>query len=434
MLRTAAKLFAVIGLALPLSVQAASLLDVYQQALESDPQLRAAEAAHRASLEIRPQSRSALLPQVNLTATVNSIDSEITGMGSSSYDTNGYTLSLVQSIYHHDYYVQLRQADAGIAQADAELRSAEQGLVLRVAEAYFNLLAAEDNLAFAEAEKRAISQQLRQTKQRFEVGLSAITDVHEAQASYDLVIAQEIAAQNQLEIAREALRELTGLEPEAPAPLSEAMALVGPEPAEIEQWVETALQQNLGLLATEATVNAAREEVRRLQAGHYPSLDLVASHRYSDTSKAAVLGNENTTNSIGLQLNVPLYSGGRTSAPVREAGHRLTQAMEGLDQQRRATVRQTRSAYLGVVAGISQVKALKQSLSSTQTALEATQAGFEVGTRTVVDVLNSQRQVYLARRDYARARYDYLLATLSLKQAAGTLAVADLEQINRWFQ
>ncbi len=434
MLRTAAKLFAVAGLVLPLSVQAANLLDVYQQALESDPQLRAAEAAHRASLEIRPQSRSALLPQVNLTATANSIDTDITGQGSSSYDTNGYTLSLVQSIYHHDYYVQLRQADAGIAQADAELRAAGQSLVLRVAEAYFNLLAAEDSLAFAEAEKRAISQQLRQTKQRFEVGLSAITDVHEAQASYDLVIAQEIAAQNQLEIAREALRELTGLEPDAPAPLSESMALVGPEPADIDQWVETALQQNLGLLATEATVNAAREEVRRLQAGHYPSLDLVASHRYSDTSDAGVLGNENTTNSIGLQLNVPLYSGGRTSATVREAGYRLTQAMEGLDQQRRATVRQTRGAYLGVVAGISQVKALKQSLSSTQTALEATQAGFEVGTRTVVDVLNSQRQVYLARRDYARARYDYLLATLNLKQAAGTLEVADLEQINRWFQ
>ncbi len=434
MQRTAAKLLLAAALVLPQAALASDLLGVYHQALESDPQLRAAEAAHRAAMEIRPQSRSALLPQVNLSAERNTIDSDITGLGNRNYDTNGYTLSLVQSIYHHDTYVQLRQADAGIAQADAELRAAGHGLILRVAEAYFNLLAAEDNLEFAEAEKRAISQQLRQTKQRFEVGLSAITDVHEAQASHDLAVAQEIAAQNQLEIAREVLRELTGNEPDGTAPLSGEMALVGPEPADIDQWVETALQQNLGLLATEASVNAAREEVKRRQSGHYPSLDLVASRRYSDTRDAPSFGNESTTNTIGLQLNVPLYSGGRTSATVREAGHRLTQALEGLDQQRRATVRQTRSAYLGVIAGISRVKALKQSLSSTQTALEATQAGFEVGTRTVVDVLNSQRLVYLARRDYARARYDYLLATLSLKQAAGTLDVADLESINRWFQ
>ncbi len=434
MQRTAAKLLLAAALVLPQAALASDLLGVYHQALESDPQLRAAEAAHRAAMEIRPQSRSALLPQVNLSAERNTIDSDITGLGNRNYDTNGYTLSLVQSIYHHDTYVQLRQADAGIAQADAELRAAGHGLILRVAEAYFNLLAAEDNLEFAEAEKRAISQQLRQTKQRFEVGLSAITDVHEAQASHDLAVAQEIAAQNQLEIAREALRELTGNEPDGTAPLSGEMALVGPEPADIDQWVETALQQNLGLLATEASVNAAREEVKRRQSGHYPSLDLVASRRYSDTRDAPSFGNESTTNTIGLQLNVPLYSGGRTSATVREAGHRLTQALEGLDQQRRATVRQTRSAYLGVIAGISRVKALKQSLSSTQTALEATQAGFEVGTRTVVDVLNSQRLVYLARRDYARARYDYLLATLSLKQAAGTLDIADLESINRWFK
>ncbi len=413
--------------------QAEDLWDIYQLAQESDPQLLSAEAGNLASTEARAQSRSTLLPQINLSAEMaeNSVDTS--GVGTEDYSSQGYNLSLVQTIYHHDYYVQLRQADASIARANAEFEAARQGLMLRVAEAYFNLLSARDNLDFAQAEKRAIEQQLRQTRQRFDVGLSAITDVHEAQAGYDAAVAQEIAAQNTLDLAREALMEITGQMPGQLIPLTEELPLVQPEPTDIDKWVETALEQNLSLLAADASALTAREEINRREAGHYPTLDLVANHNYSDTSDAS-FGAERTTNTIGLQLNVPIYSGGFTSSHAREARHLYTQAEQNLEQARRSTVRQTRDAYLGVTAGISQVQARKQALSSAQTALEATQAGFEVGTRTAVDVLNAQREKFRARRDYSRARYDYLLATLRLRQAAGTLDETHLRQINSWLQ
>ena len=441
MQRVAATLFASAALLLGSSTgYAEDLLQIYRFAQESDPQLRAAEAGNQAAQEVRAQNRAALLPQLNLSADVTQNKSDI--MESSnpilpeaedSYTSNGYNVSLSQSIYHHEYYVQLRQADARIAQANAEYEGAKQGLILRAAEAYFNLLGAQDSLATAEATKRAISQQLRQTQQRFEVGLSAITDVHEAQAAYDIAVAAELAAQSQVDNARENLREIIGREPVVLAVLKEEVPLLAPEPADIGQWVETAQQQNLSLIAFESAARAAREELNRRQAGHYPTLDLVARHNYSDTTDYA-FGSERTDNSIGVQLNLPIYSGGLTTAQTREARALYAQAQEQLEQQRRATVRDTRSAYLGVTTGISQVLARKQALASAQTALEATQAGFEVGTRTIVDVLDAQRVRYTAQSDYLRARYDYLLATLRLKQAAGSLSEADIAQINSWLK
>lgn len=418
------------------TAQGEDLRDVYRLAQESDPQLRAAEAGHRAALEARPQSRAALLPNVNFTAQAqwNQYEYETPSYPDNEYNSAGYSLSLRQALYHHDYYVQLRQANAGIAQADAQYGSAKQALIVRVAETYFNLLAAEDNLRFAQAEKTAIAQQLRQTQQRFEVGLSAITDVHEAQAGYDAAVAQEIVAQNQLENAREVLREITGREHGALTPLAGEIPLQSPDPSNIDRWVGTALQQNLQLLAAEAAAHVAREEMKRRQAGHYPTLDLVASHNWSDTSESDLSGTELNSNIVGLQLNVPLYAGGAVSASTRQATHLYSQAQEGLEQTRRATVRQTRDAYLGVTAGISTVQARRQALSSARTALQATQAGFDVGTRTAVEVLNSQRELFRAQRDYARARYDYALSTLRLKQAAGILTEADLEHINSWLQ
>ena len=416
---------------------AENLTDIYRLAQESDPQLRAAEAGYRATQEARPQSRAALLPNIGFSANVTNNETDVEASsfgstGSSSYSSNGYSLSLQQAIYHHDYYVQLRQADSRIASAEAQFGSARQGLILRVADAYFNRLAAQDNLAFAEAEKRAISQQLRQTQQRFKVGLNAITDVHEAQARFDAAVAQEIAAKNQLDVATEALREITAKAHSELAPMSDNMPLIAPEPADINQWVDTAMKQNLQLLAAEADANTAREETRRRRAGHLPTLDLVASHSYSDNTDSPTFGSEQTNTNLSLQLNIPIYAGGGISSQEREGEALYQQAMEALEQQRRATVRETRSAYLNVMAGISSVKAFKQALSSANTALEATQAGFEVGTRTAVDVLDSQRELFRAQRDYARARYDYALATLQLKQAAGVLSEQDLNQINGW--
>lgn len=437
MQRVAVKLFASTALLLGSTVtHAEDLLEIYRSAQESDPQLLAAEAGNQAAQEVRAQSRAALLPQVNLVAGVNqnSIDVLESNTGPTfdeTYTSNGYTVSLVQTIYHHEYYVQLRQADARIAQANAQYESAKQGLILRVASAYFNLLGAQDSLASAEATKRAIAQQLRQTQQRFDVGLSAITDVHEAQAAYDSAVAAELAAQSQLDNARENLREIIGREPAALAILKEDMPLPPPEPADIQQWVDNAQQQNLSLLAAEAAARAAEEELNRRRAGHYPTLDLVGSHNYNDSTDYT-FGSEQVTNTIGLQLNVPIYSGGLTTAQTREARALYTQAQEAHEQQRRATVREARSAYLGVTTGISQVQARKQALASAQTALEATQAGFEVGTRTIVDVLDAQRIRDTAQSDYLRARYDYLLATLQLKQAAGSLSEADIVVINEW--
>ncbi len=440
MQRVAATLFASAALLLgATSSHAEDLLEIYRLAQESDPQLRAAEAGNQAAQQVRAQSRAALLPQLNLGADYTHHESDIQAStigstGTTDYDSNSYTLNLRQSIYHHDYYVQLKQADARIAQANAEYEGARQGLILRAAEAYFNLLGAQDSLATAEATKRAISQQLRQTQQRFEVGLSAITDVHEAQAAYDIAVAAELAAKSQVDNARENLREIIGRDPVALAVLKEELPLLVPEPADINQWVETAQQQNLSLLATEAAARAAREEMNRRQAGHYPTLDLVANHSYSDTMDSPTFGTEQTDTTIGIQLNVPIYSGGLTTAQTREARALYTQAQEALEQQRRATVRESRNAFLGVTTGISQVQARKQALASAQTALEATQAGFEVGTRTIVDVLDAQRVRYTAQSDYLRARYDYLLATLRLKQAAGSLNETDIVQINTWLE
>lgn len=440
--RVAITLFAVTAMVLgSAAAQAEDLLDIYRQALENDPQLRAAAAANRAAQETRAQSRAALLPQLNLSAnyTHNSQDviesnSATTPTGEESYISKGYTLSLNQSIYHHDYYVQLRQTDANIARADAEYEAARQGTILRVAEAYFNLLAAQDNLATAEASKRAISQQLRQTQQRFEVGLSAITDVHEAQAGYDAAVAAELAAKNELDVARENLRAIIGRDPVAPATLKDQVPLLNPEPADITQWTKSAREQNLSLLAAEAAARVAAEEMNRRQAGHYPTLDLVASHSKSDSTDYDNYGSETDTNRIGLQLSVPLYSGGLTTAQTREARALYAQATENLEQQRRSTIRDTRSAYLAVTTGISQVKARQQALSSAQTALEATQAGFEVGTRTAVDVLNAQQVRFQAQSEFYRARYDYILATLQLKQAAGSLSEEDLAKVNNWLK
>ncbi|MGE0081594.1 MAG: TolC family outer membrane protein [Thiohalomonadaceae bacterium] len=422
-------------LALSAPAGAADLLDVYRRAQEADPQIANAAAAHGAALQARPLARSNIMPKLSVGALYSkaSTDTEsdvpAAATGSVDTDTTEYNLSLIQPIYHHDYYVQFRQADASIAQADAQYTAAQQDLIVRAANAYFGVLAAEDNLRFAEAQRTAFEQQLRQTRQRFEVGLTAITDVREAQARYDLSVSQEIAARNQLITAREQLRELTGEEYENLAKLGE-MPLVVPEPADVEKWVSTAMDQNLQLLAAEAFSRVQREEIRRQRAQRYPTLDLTASVGRTERDTGLVTEVDNSV--VGINLNFPFYQGGLISARSRQAEFQYQQALAQLDQQRRATVRQTRDAYNRVQAGISQVEALRQAVISAQTALDATQAGYEVGTRTAVDVLDAQQQLYSAQSEYARARYDYVLSTLQLKQAAGTLMPEDVALVNAW--
>ncbi len=419
------------------SAQADDLLELYNLALQADANYRAAANQRLATLEAKPQARAFLLPQLNFAADYTDINQDITktafgATGSRSFDDTGLSVSLGQAIYHGDYFAQLKQADSQVAQAEIDFQTARQDLIIRVATAYFNVLAANDSLTFLRAEKKAIAQQLNQTKQRFNVGLTAITDVHESQARYDQAVAAEIAGENDVAVARETLRVLTGTMPGTLATLNDELPLVSPDPADIEAWVSTAMSQSLPLLSAQKAVEIAREEVNRQRAGHYPTLDLVASHSYGD--RGGIFFQESTDTRVGVQMNLPIYSGGATSSVTRQASFNFGVTQDNLEQVRRETERQARSAYLTVLANISGVKALKQVLVSSTTALEATEAGFEVGTRTAVEVLNSSRELYRAASVYARARYDYLLQALLLKQAAGTLQDVDLRQINRWLQ
>ena len=447
----------------PVLASAESLLEVYQQALQSDPQVREAEANRDAAEEAAPQARGALLPQI--TATGSYEDSTSDGNNvfvQSVLDANGnpifvtqntqrerdseqksWQVELTQTLFRWDQYVELKRSGKRVAQANANYEAAQQDLIVRVAERYFNVLAAQDSLSAASASKRAIARQLDQAKQRFDVGLIAITDVQESQAAYDQAIADEIGAKRNLATAREFLREITGVyagDLEAP---QSGLPLVLPEPANADDWVTTAIDQNLALQASRLNADIAKAEISSRRSGRYPSVSFFARVNDVDDTATQQLNNsgrddpadfEQRTESIGVQFSVPLYSGGTVSSRVREAVHLHRAAKEQLQRVARETERSARDAYLGVETDIVRVQALTQSLSSSQTALEATEAGLEVGTRTTVDVLDAQRNVFNAFTSLERARYDYLLNVLRLKQASGTLRVQDLEAIESYLE
>jgi len=419
---------------------AENLMDVLTLAEARDPEFRSVEAAYRAVRELRPQARAQLLlPQVGLSANTTyneqDIDSEIAFGGTSSasveFNTRGWQVSLTQPVYHYERWIALKQADSRINEAQLTVAAARQELILRAAERYFDTLAAIDSLRFAEAERTALARQLEQTRQRFEVGLIAITDVQEAQAGHDLAVAEAIRAQNQLDNALEALRELTGEFHHELEPLGTALPLAPPDPDDIERWTTRALGQNLRLQEALAATETAEREIDRQAAGHLPTLDIVGSHGFNKQG-GRFGGTDIDATAIGFELNVPIYAGGQVLSLTREARHRHDEALERLEQQRRATERETRNAYLGVISGISRVQALRQAVVSSETAVAATTAGFEVGTRTSVDVVTAERELFRAKRDYARARYDYILDSLRLKRAAGTLAPEDIAEVNSW--
>ena len=340
-------------------------------------------------------------------------------------------MSISQALYHHDFYVQLRQAKNSVARAKIDLDAAHQDLMIRTADAYFNVLAAQDTLTFRKSEKEAIERQLEQAKKRFEVGLIAITDVKEAQASYDLSVAREIEALNALEISKAALEVIIAQRLDLLNPLSDRMELVSPEPNDAEDWVYKALAQNLVLLSSEYTTQIANQEIKLQQSRHLPTLDIVASH--SDADTGGLTGSRETEDTrIGLELSIPIVEGGRTYYRTKEARYNAELAQNQHEKVRRETIQSTRDAYLNVIAGVSRVKALARALESTEAAARAAEAGFQVGTRTSVDVLLALQETFLAKRDYSRARYDYLLNTLRLKQAAGALSVDDLLKIDGW--
>jgi len=306
--------------------------------------------------------------------------------------------------------------------------------MIRVAERYFEVLAAQDGLTFTRGEKESIGRQLEQTKQRFNVGLIAITDVHEAQSRFDLSIANVISAENRVANAHESMREVTGNYVKTFAILSEDTPLVEPKPANIDMWGEMALKQNLQLTSAKFSVDIARSGVKTQKSPHFPTVDLVGNHNFSDSLESTPIGQETTSTSVSVQFSWNLYQGGATSSRVAAARHRLEQARQALEIQHRATVRSARNAYLGVIAGISRVKALKQAVISQQSALDATQAGFDVGTRTTVDVLNARTLLFSSQRNYSESRYDFILDSLRLKLAAGSLSAVDLNLVNDWLR
>ena len=427
---------ALFAIALPAAART-DLLGALEAAEQSDPVYREAQATALATAEGIPQARAALwLPNINFTGSITGVDQSVSGLslgGSSSpsYVAKQYRVNVAQPVYHHDRYVALRQADKRLQQAQFEVLAARQDLMLRVAQRYFDQLAAHDNLQFAKAETESLRSQLDQARQRFEVGLIAITDVQEAQAGFDRAQAAEISAENDIENASEALREVTANYDLDLAPLGEQLPLVVPEPLDIERWTATALEQNLSLSAARMAAEIAHEEIRRQYAGHFPSLDIVGGHSFDKAGGR--FGNSSVDqNDIGIQLTVPIYEGGQVASRTRAAEREDEATLERLEQTRRAVHRETREAYLGVVTRISSVKALAQAVVSSQTALDSTRAGFEVGTRTAVDVVAAERLLYQAKRDFARARYDYIVQTLRLKKAAGSLQPEDLAAANSW--
>ena len=445
-------LFAVTALASPATAGAASLLEIYQQALQSDPQIHEAEARRLAALEAKPQARSAYLPQINIDGSYTKSErsgpstqfNPATGEfevfdATTETDTEFWGASLRQSVFRWDQIVGLKRADKQVARAEAVREAAQQDLIIRVAQRYFDVLATEDRLRSRYADKRAIARRLEQAKQRFEVGLIAITDVQESQAAYDQAVADEISAKRSLATAREFLREITGEYVSNPSAPKADFPLKAPEPSIEREWVDLSLDQNLNLVASRLDERLARDEISFRRTGHYPTLELVVrtTESTSDQTVTTALGTQSDTltnpnDSISLQLSVPIFSGGGTSSRVREAVYLHRAAREQLQRVTRETERQARDTYLGVQSEMSRVQALKQAVASSRTALEATQAGFDVGTRTIVDVLNSQFALFAAMTRYEQARYDYILNTLRLKQAAGTLQVQDLEEIDKW--
>ncbi len=423
-------------ISLSFNVAAMDLVEVYALAETSDPIYRQAVFSYLATRESKPQARALLLPSANISA--NTFDNEQTIGGSGvgepgdvNFNSHGYTLSLAQPIFRWDRYLSLKQADSLIQQAEAEQLSTQQELIIRVAEAYFTVLAAMDNIEFAKAETKSLSRQFEQANQRFEVGLTAITDVHEAQAGFDRATADDIQAENLLDNAKESLREITGEYIPELASLGGSMPLVSPEPNDIDQWSKIAESQNMDIIAAKYNLENSRQEIRIQTAGHLPTLDLVANHGYNVTGGRFGDFKLRSTD-VGLELNVPIFQGGLVSSRAKQARYLYDQSRQRLEQALRAAQKETRQAYLGVISGISRVTALKQALVSSETALKATETGFEVGTRTAVDVVASERTTLNAKRNYSRARYDYLLDSLRLKQAAGTLNPNDLKQISAW--
>ena len=425
-MRNAKLVTLIAGAVLSLQVHAVNLLQVYQDALVNDSIYASARANLSAGQEASVQGRAKLLPLVGLSGS----HLRSSRSGTADTTTHGYTLSLSQPLFDIAAWQTYEQSKLSVAASEAAFAIVQQDLILRVAQAYFDVLAAQDTLASLQAQKSAISEQLASAKRNFEVGTATITDTHEAQARYDLATAQEFAAQSDLDIKRAALQQIIGKPAAELAVLRSGVALQTPQPAQIDPWVNSAEQQNFDVASKQLALEIAKRDITRNRAGHYPSVDLVASR--SDSNQRNTLQSQGTgpTNAIGVQWAIPLFSGFAVTSQVRQAIALEDKARADLETARRTAAQNARQAYLGVNSGLAQVQALQAAEISSQSALESNRLGYQVGVRINIDVLNAQQQLYATQRDLAKARYDTLINSLRLKSAAGMLREQDLVQIN----
>lgn len=424
-------LFATLFLATQLA-WGANLSAVSQMARENDASYAAARESWKAGQEKLPQGKALLRPSVNLSGWLRRNEVDSSTAGNLGYNTHGYALSLSQPLYRKQNLETYEQAKLQVLQAEQNLHVAEQDLLLRTSQAYFDILQAHDNLETARAQKQAYAEQLAQAKKSFEVGAATITDTHEAQARYDLTTAQEIAALNDLEVKQRALEKIIQREAPALAALNQKAVMSDPDPVGMEHWVKRAENDNLAVLLAQTGQELARRELEKQKGGHHPTLDLSAT--YSDSRNQAsgvTTGIDTKTGVIGLELAIPLYLGGGTDSRIREAAANLEKTRFDLESARRQAALGVRQAYLGVISGAARVKALEQALISSEAQLKSTKLGLEVGVRTRVDVLNAQQQVYTTRKDLSAARYQTLLAGLTLKASVGALRDEDMKELDK---
>jgi outer membrane protein len=433
--RAVIQLFAVAAISGATTASAADLLAVYRDALAQDPVFSSARYAYEAAKEAAPQARAALLPAISLSGSVNrnKLDTESVVNTSRDYTSKGYTLSLSQPLFRMQSWIAEDQANLQVKQAEAVFADAKQSIVTRTAQAYFDVLLAQDNVALSGAQKKAVEESLAQAKRNFEVGTSTIVDTYEAQARYDLAVAREISDLNDLETKKNALQQLIGKAAPGLAPLKENPELVTPKPADPNAWVKGAEEASPTLAQQRALLEIAKREVDRTKAGHYPTLDLTGTYAYSDSPSSGTPFTSKST-AIGLSLNIPIFQGGGTQSRIRQALSSRDRAEQDFENSKRTVTQSVRTTFLAVTNGVAQVKALEASLVSSKASLDSTLLGKDVGVRTNVDVLNSQQQLFQTRRDLQQARYNTILAQLRLKSAVGQLGEDDLAEVNRLLQ
>ena len=419
-------------------VYSVDLVEVYNIAVKNDPKLLASEVKHKAIMQEYPIARSYLLPNLKFSAkskrTRESIDGAVYGRSSSTtqFTTDEYSINLKQPLYRRDLFSLLEKSEYQIAKSLAERDSARQDLIIRVAEAYFDILDSLDNINYVKSEKAAIKSQLNESKKRLEVGLIAITDYAEAQASYDLSETQYIEAKNLSDISKESLYVLTGKQFKKFSSLDKNIKAKDPDPNNIKAWEDFAIKQNLDLVAYKRAQDIATTNIKYERSKHFPTLDIYGTVKETDKGGGSSGAFESNNDYIGIELNIPIFIGGNTYFNSKKASYLEEQARYDVLQKKREVIRDTRKAFLNLKSSISKVNASKKALESNELSVEYNQAGFEVGTRSTTDVLLALKDLYKAKKNFSKSKYEYLLSKLRLKQSIGTLSIDDIKVVNSW--